>query len=167
MEEADIRALAHELEKKGHSTSYARYPNGYRFDVHPEYMADGTERGADLTDVQAAYDKSIGPKYNDYDILPIEIARAKERILRDASRQAAGQGLPEDTARQLFGYPEAGPYTGAGKSAWNTYRQRLNSLAASEKAFRGLAAAVEKGNLEFVGADAKARRPRRTCRRKH
>jgi hypothetical protein len=162
----DIRAFARELGAQGHDFSYSRYPNGYQFDVLPNFGE--TVKGADRDVVENAYAKSLLAKYGNPEVLAhdfksvytpsADYAAARAGLVREIENdfvKQAGTGkdaIPEDRARQAI--REASlpvDVAGAGKRAWTAYRARLDHLTNAEAGFEGLANDVSEAHSTFIG----------------
>ena len=164
MDAADIRKFGEALDKEGHSFSYARYPNGYRFDVNP-YFGDDEVRGADEDTVSRVYRDVLEPTYgapkilahdyksvytsaSDYDRLRSNLVK---EIQNDFLKEAGKAGLAANRARALLKATDLPPDVGGGsKKAWNRFRARLDHLAAAEAGFQELAQRVNDSHAEFI-----------------
>ena len=169
----DLRALSKALNAEGHTFSYNRYPNGYQFDINPNFDGD-MPRGISDTQLTDAFNSAIGSdKYgspelftHDYKSVYTEsgdyadrIAAISERITDDFAKAA---GLSKSAAQRHLARNSTA-LTGGAKSAWNTARARRDSLAEARKQFQALAQKVEDGHAAFLEKagrrDAKARPP--------
>ena len=161
---SEIRSLAKELHSEGHDMSYARYPNGYKFDVIPKFTDEGAE-GISHEKLANAYDKTLKSKYGEpklmahdfssvynpaeeYDSLRQQLV---ERIENEFVEQAISAGHDENQARAALAQPQVPDYLSArGRKAWNTYRRRLDHLASSEEGFQALAERVNGAHAGFI-----------------
>lgn len=164
MSPSDIREFAKELHKEGHDLSYARYPNGYKFDVIPKFTDEGAE-GISHEKLADAYDKSLKSKYGEpklmahdfssvynpaeeYDSLRQQLV---ERIENEFVEQAISAGADENQARAALAQPQVPDYLSSrGRKAWDTYRRRLDHLASSEKGFQEIAQRVNDAHAGFI-----------------
>jgi len=176
MSPVDIQALAQALDAEGHTFSYNRYPNGYQFDVNPNFGADGVQTGISSQKLNDAFNKSIGTdKYGSPKLIPHDykseytesknyaarIAAISERITDEF---AEATGLTKAQAqRDLAGTRAPDSYSGADKRAWNTARRRVDNLALARTKFKELAQKVADGHADFLEKadrrEARARPP--------
>jgi hypothetical protein len=162
MSPADLRALSKALNAEGHTFSYNRYPNGYQFDINPNFDGE-MPRGISLKQLDAAFNGAIGAdKYgsptiftHDYKSAYTEggdyagrIEAISERITDDFAKAA---GISKSTAqRDLARRSAPAGYSGAARKAWDTARARRDSLADARKQFQALAQKVEDGHAAFL-----------------
>ena len=170
MDVADIRKFSKELGKNGHSLSFTRYPNGYMFDVIPSFDDQGNAKGVDHATLRQAADRSFGNRYPTGKIMAHdfksvyntsgEYADLKKQLLKrirdEFVDQAVAAGLTKSDARGVLTRPD-GPndLKGGSKKAWNTYKARLDYLAASEKGFKKIAESVNKAHGNFIDEASK------------
>jgi len=159
-----IREFARELQKAGHDMSYSRYPNGYKFDILPNFNGD-VPKGADVDTIKTAYDASMQkhygvPKVMAHDYTSVyntqaDYAGARKKLLgsitNDFIEAAKKAGLEESAARQAIKTPGlASNFKGRSRKAWDTYRARMDYLASAEQGFKDLAARVEGAHKAFL-----------------
>lgn len=164
MDPADIRRFGEALDKEGHSFSYARYPNGYRFDVNP-YFGPDEVRGADEDLVSKVYKSVLEPQYGPPKILAHDYASVYtersdyDRIKRaltseiknDFIKEAGRGGITPDQARAILKKPDlSANVTGRGKKAWDRLQTRLDHLANAEAGFKALADRVSDSHAGFI-----------------
>jgi len=164
MDPNDIRAFGKALDDEGHTFSYNRYPNGYRFDVNPAFDDNGA-RGIDEDKLAGVYGNVLEQKYGAGKYFPIDFSseyteeprygslRSKliKEIQNDFLKEAAARGIDASAARQALrstGYPTGLP--GGAKKAWDRYRTRIDHLSAAEAQFKALAQRVADGHADFV-----------------
>lgn len=164
MDPADIRAFSKELSKIGHDTSYARYPNGYRFDVIPNYNGD-IPKGIDHDQLADAYDATLAGKYGAPAILAHDFksiytpdteydglrSKLVKEIQSDFIKQAQETGIPISAARKILAKPSlSSALKGRSAKAWDTYSKRIDHLTASEQGFKDLAQRVSDAHSAFI-----------------
>lgn len=164
MEPDDIRKFGQALDGEGHTFSYARYPNGYRFDVNPAFDESGV-RGIDEDKLADVYERVLQSKYGAGKFFPMDFSseyteepayaglRSKlvKEIQNDFLKEAAQRGVGAAAARQALrskGYPKDLP--GGVKKAWDRYRARIDHLSAAEAGFKALAQRVADGHADFI-----------------
>lgn len=164
MDPKDIEALSKELMTKGHDISFARYPNGYLFDVNPNFGPAGA-KGIDADTLGEAVDSVLGGKYGDpklieHDYRSVyntadEFAGHRNNLVKrieDEFLQAAlSAGIKKGDARKALRkstLPDN--FTGRSKKAWNTYRSRLGYLASAERQFEALAQRVNNSHAALI-----------------
>ena len=169
MDPADIRRFGEALNSEGHTFSYARYPNGYRFDVNPKFEDSGVT-GIDHNKLSDVYDAVLKQKYgapkllaHDYSSVYTEASdydRIRSRIIReiknDFIQEARQNGVDAGEARKALAtksIPDS--FGGRGKKAWDRYRTRLDHLSASEAGFEGLAKRVNDAHTGFIPSATK------------
>jgi hypothetical protein len=160
-----IRAFAQELNGHGHDMSYARHPNGYQFDVLPNFSGDAPV-GIAPADLKEAYNASLGkhvpdaPTVVSHDFQSVYTPAAEygaarrqlvEEIRRDFISQAVKSGADKAQAAAAAkgGSLPAGFPRGSQK-AWDTFRGRLDHLSRAEEGFKGLAKRVDESNASFI-----------------
>ncbi len=161
----DLRAFAKEMGDQGHSMSYARYPNGYHFDVLPSFTDDGI-KGVTETQLDDAYGKTLRPNYGTAMVLPHDFKSVyTEASEYDKIRKDLLKGFKDDFVQQAVaaGASKRSALAAAaaetppqdlprgGKKAWDVYRARHDHLAAAEKGFKELAQRVTDAHAKFIG----------------
>jgi len=164
IEPQHIRKLAQKLSDIGHDMSFMRHPNGYMFDTNPRFDDDGAH-GIDHNKLRQAADQSLGNSYptgkimaHDYKSVyntASEYTDLKKQLLKRIRNefidQSVASGLSQSDARKILNGPQgSNALTGGGKKAWNTYKQRLTYLTASEEGFKDLASRVKDSHSEFI-----------------
>jgi len=160
-----IRSFAKELSGHGHDMSYARYPNGYNFDVLPNFSGD-VPAGISPQDLKEAYSNSLGIHYSSQPtVVPHEFksvytpaseyetirGQLTQRIQDDFIKQATQSGTDQETAAAIAaGRSLPSSLTGRSKKAWDTFQKRLGHLSDAETAFAALANRIEGANTSFV-----------------
>lgn len=164
MDPSDIRKFGEALDKEGHTFSYVRYPNGYRFDVNPRFDDSGVT-GISEDKLADVYDAVLKGKYGDPKLLAhdyssvytesSDYSRIRSKLIKEMKdefvAEARKNGVDADTARSAFKaetLPDA--ITGRSKKAWDRYRARLDHLAAAEAGFKGLAKRVNDAHADFI-----------------
>ena len=164
MKKEDIRSFASEINRLGHSMSYTSYPNGYVFDINPQFGDDGM-KGIDHDTLANAYDATLASKYgkpslfaHDYrseyqeqsDYTKLRTQLMKE-LSDDFIKEAVKTGASKDYARRISqgsSLPsDANPGTA---KAWDRYRRRVYHLLFAEKEFQDLAKRVEDAHGKFI-----------------
>lgn len=164
MKRDEIRQFASEISKLGHSISYTSYPNGYVFDINPQYKDDGSKKGIDDDVLEQAFLRSVGNKYepkifahdhkSEYQIKP-KYAQLRRQLMKEMNddfiKEAVEAGTPEDYARRI-GQGKTLPFDvpKGTAAAWNKYRGRLYHLLFAEKEFEALAQRVEDAHKKFI-----------------
>lgn len=159
-----MRQFAVAINKEGHEMSIARYPNGYQFDVNPNFAGD-VPKGIDRDVLEAAYINTLQAHYPGAEALAhnfksvyntaSEYGAARRELIKgvenDYVKQATAAGLKAGAAREAI-RKSAPPdnVTGAGKRAWLAYRSRLDRLADAEAKLQGFAKAVDQGHKSFI-----------------
>jgi hypothetical protein len=162
---AKIRAFAGEMSNYGHDMSYARYPNGYLFDILPDFSGDAP-RGATPEALHDAYQAALAkdiagqPKVLAHDYSSVytpaaeyEAARAQltQRMKDDFIKQATQSGTDEAVARAVAeGSSLPADLARGSRKAWDTYQKRLGHLADAESEFQALANRIEDANMAYV-----------------
>jgi hypothetical protein len=164
MDPSDIRKFGEALDKEGHSFSYARYPNGYRFDVNPSFTDSGP-KGIDEDTLTNLYDQVLAPRYGDPKMIAHDYAsvyteasdydRIKSKLVKeiqnDFVKEAVAAGLSAGNARKALTDPEvSNALAGGSKKAWGRLRTRLDHLSGAEEGFKGLAQRVNDAHAEFI-----------------
>lgn len=164
-----IRDFVREMAKYKHDMSYARYPNGYKFDILPNFTGD-IPKGADEQDIMSAYKASLEPHYGtpkvlQHDFQSVYTPHPDYRDLRqklvkgiqdDFLKAAQEGGLEKSAARQILkGADLPKNVTGRSRKAWDTYRARIDYLARAEQGFKDLAKRVESAHRAFIPAAMK------------
>jgi hypothetical protein len=169
---AHIREFAQHLSGLGHDISFAQYPNGYNFDVLPNFGPNGA-KGIDQDTLESAYDATLKKHFNEppkimahdfrsvyntaseYDKLRLKL---KRNIQDDYIKAMVGAGISKDNARQAISNSEiSSTFKGRSRKAWNTYQQRLNHLSNAEEGFKDLARSVNDGHTKFIDSATKRR----------
>jgi hypothetical protein len=161
----DIKSFAGALHAHGHDMSYTRYPNGYQFDVLPNFNGD-VPKGANQHVVESAYHQSLGSRHGGAEVIPHDfksmdysdasdygLTRAQliRNIQDDFIQQARSSGLDASRARAALKQSDATDYVvGKSKRAWLNYRARLDHLSQAEAHLKGLAQTIESGHQAFI-----------------
>lgn len=166
---AEIRTFAKAMSEAGHDLSYARYPNGYKFDILPNFNGDAPV-GPTPDALWGVYNQTLGgrfakPELMDHDFKSVytpadDYSAARIELLQemknDYVKQAIAAGV-KPRAAERFAERAADPkarvsktLTGRGRKAWDSYRARLGALANAEQGFQGLAERVATGHATFI-----------------
>jgi hypothetical protein len=165
LDPAHIRQFAREIGGHGHDMSYVRYPNGYNFDILPNFSED-VPKGVTPEALHEAYTNSLGNYYSaqpsvvphdfksvytpasDYEGLRKQLTQGMKD---DFVKQASQSGADEAATRAIAeGAPLPADFPRGGKKAWDTYQKRLGHLTNAEEGFAGLADRIEQGNADFI-----------------
>lgn len=160
----DIRGFASEINRLGHSMSYTSYPNGYVFDINPQFTDDGV-KGIDHDALANAYDATLRSTYgapklfahdyrseyqekSDYNKLRTKLMK---EMNDDFITEAVKTGTPKDYARRISqGSSLPFDVSKGTKAAWDRYRGRLYHLLFAEKEFQDLAKRVNDAHSAFI-----------------
>jgi len=164
MKKEDIRKFASEINRLGHSMSYTSYPNGYVFDINPQFTDDGV-KGIDHNTLADAYDVTLAPKYgkpalfahdykSEYQTQP-EYGKLRTKLMKEMNddfiKEAVQAGTPKDYARRIGqGSSLPSDVSKGTAKAWDRYRGRLYHLLFAEKEFQDLAKRVEDAHGAFI-----------------
>jgi hypothetical protein len=168
---ADIRAFSKAMSEAGHDLSYARYPNGYKFDILPNFNGDAPvgptpdalrqaygatmERFGAPTVLEHDF-KSVYTPSDEYSAARIELL---EEMKNDFIAKARAAKIPPGRAAKLAeraADPKTKPgsvpagLSGRGRKAWDSYRARLGALTDAEQGFQALAERVANSHATFA-----------------
>ena len=160
----DIRSFAKSLTQAGHDMSYVRHPNGYQFDVLPNFSGD-VPVGIDSKKLGDAYHQTLEAKYPNAETVAHDFSsvytpdseygsiRSKliGGIKNDFIRQARLAGMENREARGLLrSSVTAADVPEASKRAWLAYRARIDHLTQAEKQLKTFAQQVESDHSAFI-----------------
>lgn len=165
MKKEDIRKFASEINRLGHSMSYTSYPNGYVFDINPQFGDDGSQKGIDHDTLADAYDATLAPKYgapklfahdyiSEYQTQP-EYGKLRTKLMKEMNddfiKEAIEAGTSKDYARRISqGSSLPSDVSKGTAKAWDRYRGRLYHLLFAEKEFKDLAKRVSDAHGAFI-----------------
>jgi hypothetical protein len=183
MSPAEIRAFSKAMSEAGHDLSYARYPNGYKFDILPNFNGDvpvGVSREA----LEGVYDATLAPRFGAPSLMAHDFksvytpgedyAAARKELLEEMKNgfleNARAAGIkPRDAQRYARAAEQGkvpGDLTGRGRKAWDSYRGRLGALADAEQGFQALAERVASSHATFAEkATARMERARKKAQK--
>lgn len=164
---AEIRTFAKAMSEVGHDLSYARYPNGYKFDILPNFNGDAPV-GVSREALESVYDATLASRFgapslmahdfksvytpgDDYSAARIELLQEMKNGFLEQARAAGIK--PRDAERYARAAEQGkvpGALTGRGRKAWDSYRARLGALADAEQGFQGLAERVASSHAAFI-----------------
>jgi hypothetical protein len=164
MKRDDIRKFAGKINRLGHSMSYTSYPNGYVFDINPQFGDDGV-KGIDHDTLADAYDATLKDTYgapklfaHDYSSeyqTRNEYKKLRTKLMKEMSddfiAEAVKNGTPKDYARKISQRSSIPFDVSKGTAAaWDRYRGRLYHLLFAEKEFEALANRVQEAHGKFI-----------------
>jgi hypothetical protein len=168
---AEIRAFSKAMSEAGHDLSYARYPNGYKFDILPNFNGDapvGPTPDALRQAYTATMDRFGAPTVLEHDFKSVytpgdDYSTARTELLtemkNDFIAKARAAKIPPGRAAKLAeraADPKTKPgsvpagLTSRGRKAWDSYRARLGALADAEQGFQALAERVASSHATFI-----------------
>jgi len=160
----DIRSFAKSLTQAGHDMSYVRHPNGYQFDVLPNFSGD-VPVGIDNQKLGDAYRQTLETKHPNAEVIAhdfssvytpdSEYGNIRSKLIggikNDFIRQARLTGMEGREARGLLrSSVTATDVPEASRRAWLAHRARIDHLTQAEKQLKAFAQQVEANHSAFI-----------------
>jgi hypothetical protein len=160
----DIRSFAKSLTQAGHDMSYVRHPNGYQFDVLPNFSGD-VPTGISEDQLNNSYRQTLEAKHPNAKVIAhdfssiytpdSEYGNIRSKLIggikNDFIRQARLAGMEDREARRLLKQSvSSSDVPEASRRAWLAHRARIDHLTQAEKQLKAFAQQVEANHSAFI-----------------